>query len=126
MSVSLAIFPPCKAAADETETGGGKFVPPPGKTLVAIGAGWDEIAAYTKLTRHRPLGVKFYNSLRDEGNVHLFRQNARKNIPSGGFLVMETDLNGITDEGIRRTSSKPPCRTGLGRHPLGVRPPGLG
>ncbi|OJW27634.1 MAG: hypothetical protein BGO49_23080 [Planctomycetales bacterium 71-10] len=97
----LILASPQLATAGPPGPGGGKFAPPPGKTLVAIGAGWDEIAAYTKVTRHRPQGVKFYNSLRDEGNVNFFRHNAQKNIPDGGFLVMETDLNGITDEGVR-------------------------
>lgn len=91
---------PCVASAQQGNAKG-KFAPPPGKTLVAIGAGWDEVAFYTKATRHHPLGVKFYNSLRDEGNVRFFWQNVRKSVPPGGFLVMETDLNGITDEGIR-------------------------
>ncbi len=99
-SSSLSL--PCVTAADPTRPEGGKFAPQPGRTLVAIGSSWDDgIVTYAKATRHRPLGVKFYNSLKGERNVNFFRHNASKNIPPGGFLVMETDLNGITDEGIR-------------------------
>ena len=83
------------------------------------------------MTGHRPQGVKFYCPLRGAKAVNYFWHNARNNIPPDGFLVMESDLDETTDEGIRlmgeaikefdapssrtsKPSSRPTSGTGLG------------
>lgn len=66
--------------------GAGKFEPPPGKTMVLVGCGWDDsYQKYQEATGHEPAGGVFWYE--PNGDTNYFRHNARQVGPNGVLLI---------------------------------------